>query len=571
MHKSRIHRRSPRADDQLPPQLHPVLRRVLCNRGVGSAEQIDLGLDRLLPLTGMKGLDAATDLLVEAIQHQWRICVVGDYDADGATSTALMVTVLRLLGAGHVDYLVPDRFKYGYGLSREIVELAVKSKPDLLITVDNGISSHAGVTAAREAGIRVLITDHHLPGRTLPEAAAIVNPNQPGCAFPSKALAGVGVAFYLLLALRARLREGGCADLPNMAAFLDLVALGTVADVVPLDHNNRILVAQGLKLIRSGHARPGIYALLSVAGRDLSRLSSSDLGFAVGPRLNAAGRLDDMTVGIECLLAADDDQARALAIKLDQLNRERREIQQQMQDEAMTGLEERLNDAESLPAGICLYDAGWHQGITGLVAGKVKDKYHRPVVAFAPADDGAVTLKGSARSIRGFHVRDALDAIASHEPGLIEKFGGHAMAAGLSIEARNLDRFRLAFEQEARRLLDQDALQGRIESDGELADEEFSLPVAIALQASGPWGQSFPEPLFDGVFEVLESRIVGERHLKLKLQATRGGAIQSAIAFNQPEGARSGQKIHAAYRLVVNDFRGSSTAEAVIEWMEGLD
>lgn len=571
MPQSLIHRRNPRAVDQLPSQLHPVLRRVLCNRGIGEPEQMDLALSKLLPLTGMKGLDAATELLLDAIKRQSRICVIGDYDADGATSTVLMVSVLRLLGADTVEYLVPDRFRYGYGLSAEIVALAMQGKPDLLITVDNGISSLAGVSAARKAGIRVLITDHHLPGHELPAADAIVNPNQLGCDFPSKSLAGVGVAFYVLLALRARLRDDGQKKLPNMAAFLDLVALGTVADVVPLDQNNRILVAQGLKLIRSGHARPGIYALLSVAGREVKRLSSSDLGFALGPRLNAAGRLDDMTIGIECLLATDAAQARSLALQLDQLNRERREIQQQMQEEALAGVEEQLSSPQTLPIGLCLYDPGWHQGITGLVAGKVKDKYHRPVVAFAPSGDDGRILKGSARSIPGFHIRDALDAIAAQEPDLIEKFGGHAMAAGLSLETVNFERFSLAFARVAQRTLDKDALEGRIDSDGELADDEFCLPVAMALQESGPWGQGFPEPLFDGIFEVIERRIVGEHHLKLRLQAVPGGTVKSAIAFNRVEGAQVGQRIHAAYRLVVNEFRGTSSAEAVIEWMEGLD
>jgi single-stranded-DNA-specific exonuclease len=567
MLRRRIQRRSPRADDRLPGSLHPVLRRVYLNRGIGEPSGADLSLARLLPFHALKGIDQAVELLCEALRHQWHVCVIGDYDADGATSTALVVSLLRQFGLAQVSYLVPDRFRYGYGLTPEIVALARLRKPDLLITVDNGIASVEGVAAARAAGMRVLITDHHLPGRVLPDADAIVNPNQPGCAFPSKALAGVGVAFYLLSALRARLRAQGAGDGPNLAACLDLVALGTVADVVPLDHNNRILVEQGLRLLRAGRARPGIQALLRVAGRDVGQATSSDLGYAAAPRLNAAGRLDDMGIGIECLLSDGEDTALQQARRLDQLNRERRELQQQMQDEALAGLAGKLH-AGDLPVGLCVYDPQWHQGVTGPVAGRLKEHYHRPVIAFAPAGDMGAQLKGSGRSVPGFHLRDALDAVATRNPGLITKFGGHAMAAGLSLETARFDEFRAAFNAEARRWLDAAALEGLLESDGELAPEELGLELAEALRSAGPWGQGFPEPLFDGRFEVLERRIVGERHLKLRLRPLAGGPPLPGIAFGRIAGAEAGQQIRAAYRLGINDYAGRRCAEAVLEYFE---
>ncbi len=415
--------------------------------------------------------------------------------------------------------------------------------------------------------MQVLITDHHLPGQALPQADAIVNPNQPGCDFPSKALAGVGVAFYLLLALRARLRTQGAGDGPNMASCLDLVALGTVADVVPLDRNNRILVEQGLRLLRSGRGRPGIRSLLQIAGRDAAKVSAADMGFAAGPRLNAAGRLDDMSIGIECLLCQDDDAALKIAHRLDQLNRERREIQQGMQDEALAGLAQ-ITTGDKLPVGLCVYDPGWHQGITGLVAGKVKDRHHRPVVAFAPADEQCHILKGSARSIAGFHIRDALDAIATRHPGLIAKFGGHAMAAGLSLEYARLDEFRAAFDVEARRWLDDIALEGVLETDGPLTADEFSLALAESLGSGGPWGQGFPEPMFECTCDVLERRIVGERHLKFRLKHVGTQKVFAAIAFNRIEGADVGQRIQVVFRLVVNEYRGQRSPEAVIEYLE---
>lgn len=567
MPQRRIQRRHPRVDDHLPADLHPVLRRVYLNRGVGDAQAADLGFAQLLSFEALKGIQGAVDLLVQALHQRWHICIVGDYDADGATSTALMMMVLREFGAAQVSYLIPDRFRYGYGLSPGIVTLAQVRKPDLLVTVDNGIASLEGVAAARAAGMRVLITDHHLPGANLPDADAIVNPNQAGCGFESKALAGVGVAFYLLLALRARLRSEGAGEGPNLASYLDLVALGTVADLVPLDHNNRILVEQGLRRIRAGRARPGIHALLQLAGRDHSQIVASDLGFAVAPRLNAAGRLEDMGVGIECLLSQDASAALRVAQQLDDLNRQRREIQQQMQEEALSALELGLTGQE-LPFGLCLYDTTWHQGITGLVAGKVKEQHHRPVIAFAPADDDGLTLKGSARSISGFHIRDALDAIATRHPSLITKFGGHAMAAGLSLELAQLEKFRQAFDEEARRWLDASTLEGRVESDGELADHELSMQMAEVLNDAGPWGQGFQEPQFDGVFDVLEQRIVGERHLKLKLRLQGGKQAMDAIAFNQAAEWGHAKSIRAAYRLGINEYAGRRSHQAIIEFME---
>jgi single-stranded-DNA-specific exonuclease len=567
MPQRRIQRRHARVDDHLAAGLHPVLRRVYLNRGVGDAQAADLGFTQLLSFETLKGIHEAVDLLLQALRQQWHICIIGDYDADGATSTALMMLALREFGATQVSYLIPDRFRYGYGLSPGIVSLAQLRKPDLLLTVDNGIASLEGVAAARAAGIRVLITDHHLPGTCLPDADAIVNPNQAGCGFRSKALAGVGVAFYLLLALRARLRDEDAGEGPKLARYLDLVALGTVADMVPLDHNNRILVEQGLKRIRGGRARPGIQALLQLAGRDYSQTVASDLGFAVAPRLNAAGRLEDMSVGIECLLNSSTSEALKVAQQLDELNRQRREIQQQMQEEALSALE-LAPAGQQLPFGLCVYDPAWHQGITGLVAGKVKERHHRPVIAFAPADENGVMLKGSGRSIPGFHIRDALDAIATRHPSLICKFGGHAMAAGLSLELAQLEAFRLAFDEEARRWLDASTLEGLVESDGELSDEELSLQLAQILNDAGPWGQGFQEPQFDGVFDVLEQRIVGDRHLKLKLRLPGGKQTLDAIAFNQAADWCGAKSARAAYRLGINEYGGRRSHQLIIEFLE---
>lgn len=557
----RIQRRLPLVEDQLPAEWHPVLRRVYCNRGVGRLAETDRALTALLPFESLKGIADAVALLSEALREQWHICVVGDYDADGATSTALMLAGLRGFGAEQLSFLVPDRFRFGYGLTPEIVTLARDRRPELLITVDNGIASLDGVRAAREAGMRVLITDHHLPGPVLPQADAIVNPNQGGCAFPSKALAGVGVAFYLLIALRAHLRAAGAKALPHLGNLLDLVALGTVADVVPLDQNNRILVEQGLRLIRAGRCRPGIAALLRVAGRDCARARAADLGFAAGPRLNAAGRLEDMSLGITCLLSGDENEAMQLASRLDEINRERREIQQQMQDEAFLDLGTRGD----LPFGLCLYDPAWHQGVTGLVAGKVKERLHRPAIAFAPADADATMLKGSARSVAGLHIRDALDAIATRNPGLISRFGGHAMAAGLSLERRHYAAFSEEFDREARRWLKAGDIEGVVESDGELGTD-LTLELTETLRDAGPWGQAFPEPMFEGVFAVLEQRIVGDRHLKMRLKPVEAPPLD-AIMFSRTEFCPA-ETIRAAYRLEVNEYRGLRSLQAIIEYLE---
>ena len=562
--------------DRLPDAIHPVLRRVYAARNISRADELDYSLNRLHSPAQLKGLSQALDLLQAALRNQQRILVVGDFDADGATSSALMVAALRDLGAESVDYLVPNRFEFGYGLTPEIVEVASAKAPDLLITVDNGISSLSGVAAARQRGIRVLVTDHHLPGRELPQADAIVNPNQPGDSFPSKNLAGVGVAFYLLMALRGRLRESGwfeqgqCKE-PNLAEFLDLVALGTVADLVPLDHNNRVLVQQGLQRIRAGRCRPGIMALLEVAGRNASRLVAADFGFAVGPRLNAAGRLDDMSLGIECLLSADRHQARPLAEQLDALNRERREIEADMKTQALEHVQQLDFEAEQLPVGLCLYNAGWHQGVIGILASRIKERFHRPVIAFAPAGSGE--LKGSARSIPGVHIRDTLDAIAARHPEVLQKFGGHAMAAGLSLSRSQLPRFEAAFQAELKERLDEEALTGVLESDGTLDAGDFSLELAELLRSAGPWGQGFAEPLFDGCFTLVNQRVVGEHHLKLSVRPEGSRQVVDAIAFNQAaeHQLQKGQRLRLAYRLDSNEYRGLLGLQLIVEMIESLN
>ncbi len=556
-------------------ELHPVLRRVYAARQLHSASELNCSLENLLPYTSMMGIAAAVDLLVDALERQQRILIVADFDADGATSCAVAVRALRCLGAREVHFVVPNRFEYGYGLTPEIVAVAAEQRPDLLITVDNGISSVEGVAAAKARGMRVLITDHHLPGARLPAADAIVNPNQTGDEFPSKHLAGVGVIFYVMLALRARLREmnwftrSGSAE-PNLAQLLDLVALGTVADVVPLDYNNRILVSQGLARIRAGRACAGIRALLDIAGRNIQQLVAADLGFAVGPRLNAAGRLQDMSHGIDCLLSDDLSQARMMAARLDQLNHERRAIETQMQDEALTDLAELelTEDDAALPTGLCLYQAHWHQGVIGILASRIKDRLHRPVIAFAPAGEGE--LKGSARSVPGVHIRDALDAVAARHPGLLSKFGGHAMAAGLSLPQENFAAFSAAFDEEIRRHLAPEDLRGVIMSDGELAPQEMNLELAELLRGAGPWGQAFPEPVFDGHFEILQRRIVGERHLKMVVKAPGRDAIFDAIAFNTTDGDWPAEQTQAqlAYKLDVNEYRGQRSAQLLVEHIE---
>lgn len=552
---------------QLPDELTPLLRRLYAARGVTCAEDLELGLARLLDFRALKGISEATALLHEVIAGQGRILVVGDFDADGATACALAVSGLRRFDAVHVDTLIPDRVRHGYGLSPAIAAEAAARQPDLLVTVDNGIASVQGVALAKAAGIKVLITDHHLPGAVLPAADAIVNPNQPGCSFPSRCLAGVGVLFYVLLALRARMREAGAFAAgaePALADDLDLVAIGTVADVVPLDHNNRILVEQGLKRIRAGRARPGVYALAQVAGCDPARLCAADIGYYLAPRLNAAGRLDDMSLGVACLLARDEASAMAAALRLHALNAERRALQAEMQDAALAAVaaaEAELDGA--LPAGLCVFREDWHEGIVGLVAGKVREHHHRPAVAFAPAGE-AGWLKGSARSLPGLHIRDVLDAIATANPGLIERFGGHAAAAGLTLASANLEAFKAAFADAAGRALTAELLAGHLETDGELAAQEFDLEVARALRLAGPWGAAFPEPCFDGEFEVLEQRIVGERHLKLRLRPVGIDKTLEAIAFGHERRLAEATAHRLVYRLEPNQFRGLESLQLVV-------
>jgi single-stranded-DNA-specific exonuclease len=541
-------------------QVHPVLRRVYAARGIDNDSELDLSLDRMLPVGSLEGLDAATRLL--AAHRAGRVLVIGDFDADGATSTALVVRALRAMHFAHVDFLVPNRFRFGYGLTPEIVALAAGRAPSLIVTVDNGVSSVAGVDAAREIGVPVLVTDHHLPGAVLPRAEVIVNPNLAGSQFASPALAGVGVAFYLAAALAKALGE----ERFRVADLLDLVALGTVADMVPLDRNNRILVSQGIKRIRAGRCVAGIRALLESAGRRQDMLTAADLGFAVAPRLNAAGRLTDMSVGIACLLTDQPEEAARLAGLLAKLNDERREIEQRMQLEAV-GLAADLREAEAVESlGVCLFDESWHQGVVGLVAGRIKDRLHRPVIAFARAQDGS--LRGSARSVLGVNIRDALDSIATRRPGLIDKFGGHAMAAGLTLQEGNLPDFKIAFADEIAARADRDSLTGVIYSDGALSAEELCVETAQALRGAGPWGQGFPEPVFDGQFRVVDARIVGGKHMKLRLDfASRGREPIDAIAFGYVGGSSedaslgSGSTIQLAYRLEINEFRGTERVQ----------
>lgn len=548
----------------------PLLDRIYAARAVTSAGELDHRLECLEP-PAFKGLEVAVNLLAEAVQQNWRILVVGDFDADGATGTALAVRGLRAMGARQVAFRVPDRFRFGYGLSPELVASVLSLEPQLLITVDNGISSLAGVAAARAAGVRVLVTDHHLPGPHLPEADAIVNPNQPGDQSGAVNLAGVGVMFFVLAALRRHLEtQGWFADRalprPNLARWLDLVALGTVADVVPLDHRNRILVEQGLRRIRTGHCLPAISALARVAGRQRERLSTGDIGFCLGPRLNAAGRLEDMGIGIDCLLADDPAEAAELAERLDGLNRERRAIGARMQAQAEEALQTQELDAE-LPFGLCLFDESWHQGVVGILAARVRERTHRPVIALAP--DGEGMLKGSARSVPGLHIRDCLAAVDSQHPGLISKFGGHASAAGLSLAREHLPLLREAVDQEVRRHLRPEDLRGVLYSDGELTAAEFNLEVAEALRAGGPWGQGFPEPLFDGIFQLMERRIVGKHHSRLQLRPEGTGLNLTAMAFNRvvnfPEPL---PRLRVAYRLDVNEFRGRRSAQLIVEHLE---
>jgi single-stranded-DNA-specific exonuclease len=552
-----IRRRPLAASCDFSASIHPVLRRVYAARGLLDSADLDLSLDRLLPVGSLEGVEAAAQLLTA--HRAGRVLVIGDFDADGATSTALVVRGLRAMRFAHVDFLVPNRFRFGYGLTPEIVALAATRRPSLIVTVDNGVSSVAGVEAARDLGIPVLVTDHHLPGAVLPRAEVIVNPNLASARFASPALAGVGVAFYVLAALARTLVQ----DNFRVAELLDLVALGTVADVVPLDRNNRVLVAQGLRRIRAGRCVPGIRALLESASRRFEQITAADLGFAVAPRLNAAGRLTDMSVGIACLLADDPTEAGRLAGMLAKLNEERREIEQRMQIEALdiaAGV--RFGDGGEESPGLCLFDESWHQGVVGLVAGRIKDRLHRPVIAFARAEDGS--LRGSARSISAVNIRDALDSIATRHPGLIDKFGGHAMAAGMSLPEGNLAAFRTAFAAEIAARTEGESLTGVIHSDGALSAAELSLDTARILRGAGPWGQGFPEPVFDGDFQIVDARIVGGKHLKMQLRMTDRGAGDpiEAIAFGYLGGAAedpqlgSGSQIQLAYRLELNEYRG---------------
>jgi single-stranded-DNA-specific exonuclease len=545
--------------------LHPVLRRAYAARGVRDRGELALTLDRLVPVGTLDRIEPAVRLILE--HRERRILVIGDFDADGATSTALIVRCLRSWGFASVDFLVPNRFEFGYGLTPEIVGLATLRAPTLIITVDNGISSLAGVAAARARGIQVLITDHHLPGAELPAADVIVNPNVPGSLFASRALAGVGVAFYVMAAVRRELDMRGTVVTPPVTDWLDLVALGTVADLVPLDANNRVLVAQGIRRIRAGRAVPGIRALLGIAGRSVASLTAADLGFAVGPRLNAAGRLDDMSIGIRCLLSDTDAEALALATRLDQLNTERREIEAKMQGAALAAVSRLREPDGPVRHGVCLFDVDWHQGVVGLVASRIKDRVRRPVIAFARAGDGQ--LRGSARSMPGIHIRDVLDGIAARHPELISRFGGHAMAAGLSLEEKHLDAFATAFDLEVARWHDPSIPANRVETDGELTNEEIALDTAQALRDGGPWGQAFPEPCFDGVFSVKTARVIGDKHLKMWVTTADRSRAFDAIAFNfkavedaanLPEG-----EVRLVYRLDINEYRGERRLQLLVD------
>ncbi len=564
----------PDGDHQLPSELHPVLKRVYLARGIRGHDDLDLSLKRLPSPWLLQGMEVMVDRLLDAIRQQKSILVVADYDADGATACAVAILGLRALGARRVDFIVPDRFRDGYGLTPSLVRAAMAQKPQLLLTVDNGIASIAGVAEAKAAGLEVLITDHHLPGEQLPGADAIVNPNVSGDGFPGKALSGVGVMFYVLTALRSKMREQGEFERlgfpePNLAELLDLVALGAVADVVPLDSINRILVHQGLQRMRAGRARPGIRALIEVAGRQSEYLSAADLGFAVGPRLNAAGRLEDMSLGIRCLLADDSAQAMQLAVRLDTLNRERREIEARMKDDALLLLaaEEWRTDQSN---GVCLFDESWHEGVIGILASRIRERLSRPVIAFAPGEDGL--LKGSARSIPGLHIRDLLSEVDAYFPGLILRYGGHAMAAGLTLERTHFDRFVQAFDEHASRHLAQLVMEDQIHTDGALEAGDFSLELARSLRLGGPWGQGFPEPLFHGDFQVASARIVGEKHLKLQVKGAGIDKPLDAIAFfpDNPAEWLSCSQIRLAYQLEINEFRGLRQLQLNVDYMEPL-
>lgn len=570
-----VRRRS--ADDKAIESLitegvDPLLARIYASRQVTSTVELERQLAGMLVPGSFKDMDIAVSLLADAVEQQQQIVIIGDYDADGATSSALSILALRAMGLATATYLVPNRFTHGYGLTPRLVDEAKALRAELLVTVDNGIAAIAGVEAAHAAGMKVVVTDHHLPGDVLPAADAIVNPSQPGCGFASKNIAGVGVIFYVMAALRATLVARGwfrdqAIAVPNMADFLDIVALGTVADVVPLDKNNRILVHQGLARIRAGKARPGILHILELAKRSYHRVVASDMGFAIGPRLNAAGRLDDMSLGVECLLTSDAIRAAEIAAELDDLNQDRKSIEGSMQQEADQALASLQVNEAALPWGLCLFDQSWHEGVIGILASRIKDKHHRPVIIFAQGDDGAV--KGSARSIAGFHMRDAIAAIDAKNPGLIHKFGGHAMAAGLTIAPENYQHFSQLFDQQAHSMLTEDELQAVVMSDGELGPEQFTLDLAHRLREAGPWGQRFAEPIFDGEFTLVQQRLVGGSHLKMVL-APNGfdGLLIDAIAFNidpkqWPNLAVN--RVSLAYKLDINEFRGKQTVQLLVD------
>ncbi|MGR5093385.1 single-stranded-DNA-specific exonuclease RecJ [Vibrio maritimus] len=572
--------RRPEVDiSALPDSIPALLRRLYISRGVSDASQLEKAAKGLHSYQQLAGIDAAVALLFDAIEQQKRIIVVGDFDADGATSSALSVLALRMLGSRNVDYLVPNRFEDGYGLSPEVVDQAIEIGAEVIMTVDNGVSSISGVQYAKDNNIKVLVTDHHLPGSELPNVDAMVNPNLNECGFPSKALAGVGVAFYLMMALCVYMRkrnwfaEQGMAE-PKLMELIDLVALGTVADVVPLDENNRILVHQGLQRIRAGKARPGIQALIEIAKRDARKLVAADFGFALGPRINAAGRLDDMSFGVELLMSDNIHAARRMASELDGLNQTRKDIEEGMKQEALAFCERlQISDKSELPYGLALFQRDWHQGVIGILASRIKDKFHRPVIAFA--DGGEGTIKGSCRSIQGLHMRDALDRIDTQNPGLILKFGGHAMAAGLTIMEKDFERFSKLFDQVVREELGDTALKGIILSDGELTPEEFSMHTAEQIRAGGPWGQAFPDPVFDGEFKVLHQKLVGEKHLKLMVEPMHKGfgtnIMLDAIAFNVdlrrwPDA--SVKTVTLAYKLDINEFRGNQSLQLMVDHIE---
>ena len=570
-----------RRDETISPELersdlHPLLKKIYANRGVDKLEQVDYSLAMLIDFSLLKEIDKASMAIADIIEKGGKLIIVGDFDADGATSCAVMMRCLKAFGLESVDYLVPNRFDFGYGLSPQIVDVAAESNPDLIVTVDNGISSIDGVERARELGIKVVVTDHHLAGDELPDAEAIVNPNQPGCQFPSKVIAGVGVAFYLMLAVRAELRRRGWFDgsrsEPNMASLLDIVALGTVADVVPLDENNRTLVETGLQRIRSNRACAGINALLSIAGKSIERCSSQDFGFIIGPRLNAAGRLDDMSIGIECLLSDDYEQAASYASTLNQMNLQRRQIEGEMLEQAFSLLQQQIEelDHSDIPDALALYDEQWHQGVVGLLASRLKEKYHRPVIAFADAGDGE--LKGSGRSIPGLHMRDVLDAVSKQEEGLIIKFGGHAMAAGLTIRQDDFARFNQAFIEQVDMVLRPEDLQNMFQTDGSIDESQMNIETSEQIKYASPWGQQFPEPVFDDVFKVMNWRIVGEKHLKLELAKTDSGVCYDAIAFNMTDDdlPAGEDDIRAVYRLDVNEFRGNRNLQLIIVHIEAV-